>query len=213
MWCEPSAFPPVLKYTQPAAELACRPAGTAGGAQGEQGILRPCPSSLGGVPGKPEVLLKAVAHPELSLTLRREQDQLMANVPSRIPRRMPTSDIGYPTGLQILSSEKKWLLKGALGRAPAFTPRFLAGLSPASGPLCLIRAFPCFQPSLLPSAVEKKNSFVFSMGNKQAGPVRRSITATQPTTVTHVLSTYCLPGVMCGMGLDSKTMTPHGVDQ
>lgn len=52
MWSGPYAFSPVLKYTQPA-ELACRPASPAGGAQGslggvqgEQGILRPCPSSL-----------------------------------------------------------------------------------------------------------------------------------------------------------------------
>lgn len=56
-----------------------------------------------------------------------------------------------------------------------------------------IPAFGCFQPSLLPPAVEKKNSYVFSKGSKQAGslqsdpclcPVRRR-TATQPTTLLH----------------------------
>lgn len=168
MWCEPSAFPPVLKYTQPAAELACRPAGTAGGAQGEQGILRPCPSSLGGVPGKPEVLLKAVAHPELSLTLRREQDQLMANVPSRIPRRMPTSGICYPTGLQMLSSEKKWLLKGALGRAPAFTPKFLAGALTRLRPTLSDPGLPLL-PAFSAALCCRKEKFLCLQHGKQAG--------------------------------------------
>lgn len=34
-----------------------------------------------------------------------------------------------------------------------------------------------------------------------------------PLSVTHLLSTDCLPGVMCGVGLGPKTVTPHEVHQ
>lgn len=87
-----------------AAGGARAPAGL-GCVQREQDDLRPWPSLLGGVPGNPEVSLTAGAHPEPFLTLGRQQDQPMANDPSRIPRRMPTPYSCYPAGLQILSSD------------------------------------------------------------------------------------------------------------
>lgn len=229
----PFAFSAILKYTrwdtracqqmQPALLGVPGPLAGTRRVQGEQGALRPWPSSLGGVPGSTEVSLTAGAHPEPLLTLAREQDELMANVPSRIPRRMPTLYLGYAAGLQILSSDAETAPKGGFWPRHQHLPSGSLGLTCLKSPQ--IQSFPCFQPSLLPPAAEKKNSSVFSTGSKQAGPlhsdpcsalcsVRCSRRVMRPITLrAHLLSTYCLPGVVCGMGLGPKTMTAHGIDQ
>lgn len=165
------ASSPVLKYAW-SEETACcshtlgEAASIAWGVEagvslGEQGISRPALS--GGVFGKLEASLTMGAQPELSLTLRREQDQLIAIIPSRILRRMPKPYLFYPTGLQTFQ-QQKWLLKVASGQGNSIYllilrrlgSSCLAQVSPTEDPW--ISTFSCFQPSLLPPSAKKKNS-------------------------------------------------------
>lgn len=99
-------------------------------------------------------------------------------------------------------------------------PDSLPALTPASSPL---RPGPSVVSSLLCCPLLWKRKTPMSSAWEAGGPCaarslpvpckRRQNGNTTYHTVTHELSANCFPGVVCGMGLSSKTMTPDALDR